>query len=269
MRRCSKSPLIRQNWGHLQSQQWLLLVLGGCGRLGLGSVNNGFSLGSFGEVGGLELRRADWLDLDCWSWGLDGLWGCRAAVANILVSLGAVVIGILLHQSGGTGSLLVGEFLGMVGLGVDKLLNLGNLLIDKFAIADVDQRSKVSDGCTDQGEAPDRDNLDEPVGKEGSNESLFCQLFHSLFSNFRREGTYSSSVQDVFGEQNALELNKEEVCELLQIFQNSLDSFFGQGVVFARTERTCQALVENELAGSFSSGGDYEIQISMAITRTF
>lgn len=141
------------------------------------------------------------------------------------MSLGAVVVGILLHQSGGTGSLLVGEFLGMVGLGVHKLLDLGNLLIDEFAVADVDQGSKVSDGCAEQGEAPDRNNLDEPVGKEGSNESLFCQLFNSLISNFRREVTYSSSVQDIFGEQNALELNKEEVCELLQIFQNSLDGF--------------------------------------------
>jgi hypothetical protein len=52
----------------------------------------------------------------------------------------------------------------MVGLGVDKLLNLGNLLIDDFTVANVDQRSKVSDGCTEQGEAPDRDDLDEPVG---------------------------------------------------------------------------------------------------------
>jgi hypothetical protein len=143
-------------------------------------VDNGLSLGGFGEVGGLELGRADWLDLDCWSWGLDSLWGCRAAVANVLVGLGAVVVGILLHQSGGTGSLLVGEFLSMVGLGVDKLLDLGNLLIDDFTVADVDQRSEVSDGCAEQGKAPDRDNLDEPVGKEGRNESLFLliNVFH-------------------------------------------------------------------------------------------
>lgn len=144
------------------------------------SVDHGFSLGSLGEVGGLELGRADWLDLDSWSRGLDSLWGCRAAVANVLVSLGAVVVGILLHQSGGTGSLLVGKFLSMVGLGVDKLLDLGNLLIDDFTIANVDQGSKVSDGCAEQGKTPDRDNLDEPVGKEGSNESLLLSvdLFH-------------------------------------------------------------------------------------------
>lgn len=143
-------------------------------------VDNGLSLGSFGEVGGLELGRADWLDLDCWSRGFDSLWGCRAAVANVLVGLGAVVVGILLHQSGGTSSLLVGEFLSMVGLGVDKLLDLGNLLIDDFTVANVNQGSKVSDGCAEQGKTPDRDNLDEPVGKEGSNESLLLSVnvFH-------------------------------------------------------------------------------------------
>lgn len=157
---------------HLQGQQWLLLVLGGCGGLELGSVDDGLSLRSFREIGGLELGRANWLDLDCWGWSLGNLWGCRAAVANVLVSLGAVVVGILLHQSGGTSSLLVGEFLGMGCLGVDELLNLSNLIINNFAVAKVDQGSKVSNGCAEQSEAPDRDDLDEPVGEEGSNESL-------------------------------------------------------------------------------------------------
>lgn len=67
----------------------------------------------------------------------------------------------------------------MVGLGVDKLLELGNLLIDDFTVANVDQGSKVSDGCAEQSETPDRDDLDEPVRKEGSNESLFLSVASS------------------------------------------------------------------------------------------
>ena len=65
------------------------------------------------------------------------------------MSLGAVVVGVLLDQSGGTGSLLVGEFFRVVRLSIDKLLNLGNLLVDNFTVADVDQRSEVSDGCAE------------------------------------------------------------------------------------------------------------------------
>jgi hypothetical protein len=72
----------------------------------------------------------------------------------------------------------------MVGLGVDKLLDLGNLLIDDFTVTYVDQGPKVSDGCADQGKTPDRDNLDEPVGKEGSKESLLLSV-----------NVYSASLQ--------------------------------------------------------------------------
>jgi hypothetical protein len=72
----------------------------------------------------------------------------------------------------------------------------------------------------------------------------------------RHVETYSSSVDDVLGKQNALELDQEKVGELFQVFQYSLDSFLRQSVVLARAERAREALVENKLASSLSGSSD-------------
>ena len=63
-------------------------------------------------------------------------------------------------------------------------------------------------------------------------------------------------MQDILRKEDALELDQEEIGELLQIFQDPFDGFLRQSVVFARPERACQALVENELTSSFRGGGD-------------
>lgn len=68
--------------------------------------------------------------------------------------------------------MLIGKLLGLVCLSVDKLLNLGDLLVDDLAVADVDQGTEVGDGDPDQRQAPDGDNLDEPVRQESGDESL-------------------------------------------------------------------------------------------------
>lgn len=62
-------------------------------------------------------------------------------------------------------------------------------------------------------------------------------------------------MQNILCEQDALKLNQEEIGELLEIFQDFLDGFLWQGVVFTRTERACQTLVENKSASSLSGGG--------------
>lgn len=79
--------------------------------------------------------------------------------------------------------------------------------------------------------------------------------------------TYGGSVSDILGEQHTLELNQEKVGQLAQVFQDSLDGFLWQGVVFTGTERARKALVEDKLAGSFSSGGDY-ISQKLASTKS-
>jgi hypothetical protein len=62
-------------------------------------------------------------------------------------------------------------------------------------------------------------------------------------------------VDDILSEQNALELNQEEVSELLDILQHGLHGLLGNGVVSAGTERASDSLLQNELAGKLNGGG--------------
>lgn len=94
------------------------------------------------------------------------------AAADVVLSLAAVFVGILLDQAGGTGGVLVGKLLGLVCLSVDKLLNLGDLLINDLAVADVDQRAEIGDTDADQRQTPNRNNFDEPVRQESGDKSL-------------------------------------------------------------------------------------------------
>lgn len=63
-------------------------------------------------------------------------------------------------------------------------------------------------------------------------------------------------MQDIFGEENALEFNQEEVEELLEILQSRLESLPGDGEVFAGTEGTCKTVGEEHFAGDLSNGGN-------------
>lgn len=46
------------------------------------------------------------------------------------------------------------------------------LCVNHFLVLDVDQRAEVSNGGSDQGQAPKRHKLDEEVGHEGCEEGL-------------------------------------------------------------------------------------------------
>lgn len=96
-------------------------------------------------------------------------------MTDVLLRLGAIGTGVLLHQFGGVGSLLAGQFLDLVGLGVNDILSVLNLGINDFAVVDIDKRTKVGDGDSDQRQTPQRKDLDKPVGKEGSGEGLYIR----------------------------------------------------------------------------------------------
>lgn len=163
----------------LQSQKRLFLGLRGHGRGGLGhglghglgsSGRNRLGFGSLREVGGLELGRAHGLGRGVGNFG--GHWSVEAAGADVVLSFAGVLVGILLHQAGGAGGVLVGNLLDLVCLSVDKLLYLGDLLIDDLAVVDIDQRGEIGDADTNQSQAPNRDDFDEPVRQESGDESL-------------------------------------------------------------------------------------------------
>jgi len=63
-------------------------------------------------------------------------------------------------------------------------------------------------------------------------------------------------VDDVLNEQNALELNEEEVHELFEILQNSLNRLLRDSVVLPGTERTGESLGEDQLSSKLKRSGN-------------
>lgn len=131
-------------------------------------------LGRLGEIRLLDRGLGDGLGLDESRGGghLADFGGDRTAVSNVLLCLGAVGTRILLHQAGSVSSLLASDVLDLVGLRVDDLLSILNVTIDDLAVADVDERAQVGDSHADQRQAPERKDLDKPVGEECSGEGL-------------------------------------------------------------------------------------------------
>lgn len=62
-------------------------------------------------------------------------------------------------------------------------------------------------------------------------------------------------MDNILGEQNALELNQEEVQQLGKVLQDSLMGLLGNGVVAARAERASNALLEDDLTGNLNGSG--------------
>jgi hypothetical protein len=69
--------------------------------------------------------------------------------------------------------------------------------------------------------------------------------------------TYANGSPDVLGEDDALELNDEEVEELLNIVEEALERLLGDDKILAGTHASGQAISENRMAGNLSCGSDY------------
>lgn len=70
------------------------------------------------------------------------------------------------------------------------------------------------------------------------------------------ECTYGCGSPDVFGEDNALGLNYEEVNQLVNIADDAIESLAGNSVVAARTKLARETRTNNGLAGNLSSDSD-------------
>ena len=70
--------------------------------------------------------------------------------------------------------------------------------------------------------------------------------------------SYKNGGPDVLGEENALELNDEEVDEFLDVASYAVESLTGNGVVLPGTHAGCEALAEDELTGKLRGSGDTE-----------
>lgn len=58
------------------------------------------------------------------------------------------------------------KVLDLSSLGVDNIGEIGKVVINEIFVADVDERAEVSNGSSDEREAPERDEFDQPVRNE-------------------------------------------------------------------------------------------------------
>lgn len=71
-------------------------------------------------------------------------------------------------------------------------------------------------------------------------------------------GTYSSRNQDILDKDNSLRLDDEEVDQLVNITNNSVQSILGDCKVLSWAELRSQASVENGLTSKLSQDSDTE-----------
>jgi hypothetical protein len=88
------------------------------------------------------------------------------------VGLGTIVADILLHDAGRMGGLGFGHLFHLGGLCVDDLLQAFDLLVDELLVADLDQGSEKGGCHSDQGQGPEWEILNQPVGDDRGRKGL-------------------------------------------------------------------------------------------------
>ena len=64
-------------------------------------------------------------------------------------------------------------------------------------------------------------------------------------------------MDQVLSKQDALEFDDEEIGELFQVLQYTLNGILGDGVVFAGSEGAGQAMGQKDLSGNLKGSSDY------------
>lgn len=146
----------RNNLGNLGNLRSLVLLHGGLELL----------LRSGGEVGLLDLLGR-------------GL-GRGLATTQHLLSLGGVISHKTLGKLGGVSSVGSGYLLELVGLSLDKVLRILEVVVDKLLVRGVDQGDGEEEGGGEEGKTPVGNNLDEPVRQESANSDLGLVSVKSL-----------------------------------------------------------------------------------------
>lgn len=123
-------------------------------------------LGGGGEV----LCGCSWevilLDLDLWRSGTS------TVLVDSLLGLCGCLLCVALDSLDSVPGMLVSKFLDLLSLLVGNAVALLNLGIDGLLVLNVDEGTEEGEGSGDQGQAPERNELDEEVGDQGCEESL-------------------------------------------------------------------------------------------------
>ena len=113
-----------------------------------------------------DVLLLDWLGLR------DGGRDRAASATNQLLGLGRVVPNVLLCGLGGTGSMVACELLHLLGLLVDDVGGILEVVVDELLVSLVDERRQEENGGRDERHAPEWHNLDQVVGEESCNAGL-------------------------------------------------------------------------------------------------
>ena len=124
-----------------------------------------------GEI--LTLVSGDVLLLDGNGFGLgDSRRDGATAATDHLLSLGSIVSSELLCALGGSCGVVARELLDLLGLCVDHVGGILEVVVDELLVRLVDERGEEEDGGGDEGETPEWDDLDQIVRQESSDEGL-------------------------------------------------------------------------------------------------
>ena len=102
------------------------------------------------------------------------LW--RSRTATILVDGALCLLGVLssivLEGLGSVAGMLSCKILDLIGLLARQSASMVELCVNHFLVLDINQRTEIGDGSSDQAQAPKRNKLDEEVRDEGCKEGL-------------------------------------------------------------------------------------------------
>lgn len=102
------------------------------------------------------------------SWGS----GTRTSASNDPLSLGRIVSNILLCDICGTRGVVTGELLNLLGLLVDDIGGIFDVMVNDLLVSLIDERRKEEGRGGDECKTPQWDDLDQVVRGEGTEEGL-------------------------------------------------------------------------------------------------
>jgi len=184
------------------------------------------------------------------AWEVGSLESClltrKPRRAHQLLSLLGVLSGVLLHCLRGAASVLSRKVFHLVGLLVDDVAGIVDVVVNELLVLDVDKWSKEDDTVRNQGKAPQRHPLDEPVADERGNAGLQIVRYPHIIC---REGcTYTNSNPDVLREEDSLKLDNEEIEQLTEIVCEALEGVLRDYEVLPRPNPRRQTAAESSMS---------------------
>lgn len=167
---------------------------------------------------------------------------------------------VALDLLGGDAGVVRSDITELGRLRADNVLHVLDLVVNDFAVLDVDERAKENNHVRHQSETPEWHDLDQAERDESSKEDL--KALDSQNGSKICSATYGDCGINILCIEDALALNDEEVEKLLDIVQAGLERLLGNGVVLARTHLRGKTVIKQKLAGNLKGSGDWRAKLA-------